>query len=130
MPFNLSEDELVKTEKELGAKLPDEYREAMKQDNGGEASTDEDHWELYCIKDTTDRKRLSRTCNHIISETESCKDYGNFPDNALAIASNGMGDQMVFIKESGQYSNAVFLWFHETGKLEKLALTFDEIKKL
>lgn len=108
MPFNLSEEQLAQTEKELGSKLPREYREAMKLDNGGEASTEEDDWEFYPIKDTSDRKRLSRTCNHIVSETESCKGFGNFPENAVAIASNGLGDQMVFLKESGQYLNTVF----------------------
>ena len=131
VPFNLSEEQLVQAEKELGAKLPQEYRDAMKVDNGGEASTDEDDWELYTIKDTSDRKRLSRTCNHILNETESCKGFGNFPDNALAIASNGLGDQMVFIKESsGKFQNTVFLWSHETGELQELAVSFNEIKKL
>ena len=130
MPFNLSEDQLVQAEKELGSKLPREYREAMKQDNGGEASTEEDDWEFYPIKDTSDKKRLSRTCNHIIGETESCKGFGNFPEHALAIAGNGLGDQMVLIKESGQYLNKVFLWLHETGELQELAATFNEIEKL
>ncbi|MFT6654927.1 MAG: hypothetical protein ACJAWI_001699 [Marinomonas primoryensis] len=41
----------------------------MKLDNGGEAFIEEDDWKFYPIKDASDRKRLSRTCNHIISET-------------------------------------------------------------
>ena len=102
----------------------------MKLDNGGEASTEEDDWEFYPIKDTSDRKRISRTCDHIINETESCRGFGNFPDNAVAIASNGLGDQMVFIKESGQFLSNVFLWLHETGELQELAATFNEIEKL
>lgn len=130
MPFNLSEEQLSQTEKELGGKLPHEYREAMKLDNGGEASTDEDDWELYPIKDTSDRNRLSRTCNHIINETVSCRGFGNFPEEAVAIAGNGLGDQMVFIKESGQFQNKVYLWLHETGKLQELAGTFNEIERL
>lgn len=130
MPFNLSEEQLVQTEKELGSALPLEYREAMKSDNGGEGSTEEDDWEFYPIRDATDRKRTSRTCNHIISETESCKGFGNFPDHAVAIAGNGLGDQMVFLKESGRYLNKVFLWLHETGELQELAATFNEIEKL
>jgi hypothetical protein len=130
VPFNLSEEQLAQTEKELGSKLPHQYREAMKLDNGGEASTKEDDWELYPIKDTSDRKRLSRTCNHIINETESCRGLGHFPEHAVAIASNGLGDQMVFIKESGQFLNKVFLWLHETGELQELAATFYEIRKL
>lgn len=130
MPFNLSEEQLVQTEKELGCTLPNEYREAMKSDNGGEAQTAEDDWEFYPIKDTSDKKRISRTCNHIIMETESCKGFGNFPDNALAIAGNGMGDQMVFIKDSGQYQSTVYLWLHETDELQELAASFGEIERL
>lgn len=130
MPFNLSEEQLVQTEKELGCTLPNEYREAMKSDNGGEAQTEEDDWEFYPIKDTSDKKRISRTCNHIIMETESCKGFGNFPENALAIAGNGMGDQMVFIKDSGQYQSTVYLWLHETGELQELAASFGEIERL
>ena len=130
MPFNLSEEQLVLTERELGCSLPLEYREAMKLDNGGEARTEEDDWEFYPIKDTSDRKRISRTCNDIIHETESCKGFGNFPKNALAIAGNGLGDQMVFIKESGQYLSTVYLWLHETGELQQLAESFSEIEKL
>ena len=130
MPFNLSEEQLSQTENELGAKLPHEYREAMKLDNGGEASTKEDDWEFYPIKDTSDRKRLSRTCNHIVNETESCKGFGNFPEEAVAIASNGLGDQMVLIKENGQFQSKVYLWLHESGELQELAATFNKIEKL
>lgn len=130
MPFNLSEEQLSQTEKELGAKLPHEYREAMKLSNGGEVTTQNDAWELYPIKDASDRKRLSRTCNHILSETESCKGFGNFPSDAVAIAGNGLGDQLVLIKESGRFLDSVFLWFHETGELQESAATFNELKKL
>ncbi|MFB2685686.1 SMI1/KNR4 family protein [Shewanella mangrovisoli] len=130
VPFDLSEEQLALTEQELGATLPREYREAMKLDNGGEAVTAEDDWELYPIKDTSDRKRVSRTCNHILYETESCKGFGHFLDNAVAIAGNGLGDQMVFIKESGRILGTVYLWFHETGELQQLAASFNGIEKL
>lgn len=89
MPFDLSEEQLVLTEQELGATLPREYREAMKLDNGGEASTQEDDWELYPIKDTSDRKRISRTCHHILYETNSCKGFGYFPENATPLRAMG-----------------------------------------
>ena len=89
VPFDLSEEQLAWTESELCAKLPHEYREAMKVDNGGEASTEEDDWEFYPIRDTSDRKRVSRTCNHIINETESCRGFGNFPENAMPLQAMG-----------------------------------------
>ncbi len=130
VPFNLSEEQLAQTEQELGAKLPNEYRESMKANNGGEASTDTDDWEFYPIKDTSDIKRISRTCNHVIKETQSSSGFSKFPKNALAIASNGLGDQMVFLKESTTFLNEVYIWLHETGELQKLASSFNEIKKL
>ena len=130
MPFNLSEEQLAWTEKELGAKLPHEYREAMKLDNGGAISVEENHWELYPIKDVSDRKRLSRTCNHIINETASWEGFSSFPDGAIAIADNGAGDQLIFIKDSGQFLSSLFLWLHETGELQELAVTFNQLKKL
>lgn len=130
MSFDLSDEQLSQTETLIGAKLPHEYREAMKIDNGGEASTEEDDWEFYPIKDTSDRKRISRTCNHIISETESCKGFGNFPENVISIASNGLGDQMVFLRENDIYKSTVYLWLHETGELQELANNFSAIKKL
>lgn len=128
--FDLSEEQIKRTEEELGAKLPHEYREAMKIDNGGEASTEEDDWEFYPIKDTSDRKRLSRSCNHIINETESCHGFGNFPENAITIAGNGLGDQMVFLKKGDSFGGTVYLWLHESGEIQQLAGSFSEIEKL
>lgn len=128
--FDLSEEQLTRTEEDLGSKLPHEYREAMKIDNGGEASTEQDDWEFYPIKDTSERKRVSRTCNHIIDETESCQGFDNFPENAITIAGNGLGDQMVFLKEGKSFSGTVYLWLHETGEIQKLASSFNEIEKL
>jgi hypothetical protein len=130
VPFNLSEEQLALTEQELGAMLPAEYRESMKLNNGGEVSTEEHDWELYPIKDTSDRKRISRTCNHITNETKLCLEVGGFPENAVAIASNGSGDQMVFLKKSNFFSKVVYIWLHETGELQELASTFSEINKL
>ncbi|MGI3062584.1 SMI1/KNR4 family protein [Vibrio alginolyticus] len=130
MAFNLTEEQLVNTEVELGARLPHDYRESMKANNGGEATTEEDDWELYPIKDNSDRKRLARTCNNIIAETKACFGLGNFPHHALAIASNGLGDQMVFLKESEQFMPEVYVWLHETGEIKLLASSFAKLEKL
>lgn len=130
MPFKIAIDQLEKVEAELGAKLPGEYREAMLLDNGGEGSTKEDDWNFYPLKDASDRKRLSRTCNHIVSETKACSEFGNFPSNALAIAGNGSGDQIVFLMESGLFLDMPYKWFHETGELKELAKSFRGIEKL
>jgi hypothetical protein len=37
---------------------------------------------------------------------------------------------MVFLKQSNAFLNEVYIWLHETGELQELASTFNEIKKL
>jgi len=69
MPFDLAENFISETEELLGAKLPEFYRSSMLMSNGGELEIDDDVWQQYPIADTSDRKRLSRTANHIIKET-------------------------------------------------------------
>ena len=92
MPFDLAESFLLAAERELGASLPKSYRLAMLRENGGEIETDDDDWQQYPVADTSDRKRLSRSANHILKETESCRGWARFPENAVAIAGNGAGD--------------------------------------
>src|SRR5690554_7634372 len=93
----------------------------MQKNNGGEIEISGDVWDQYPIFDKSDRKRISRTCNHIIAETKSCEDFGNFPANALAIAGNGCGDQLVLLKQNSNYGNTIYIWSHETGEVDKVA---------
>ncbi len=127
MPFNLDEKYVLEAEEQLKAKLPSEYKNAMVSNNGGDIDINDEIWEQYPIFDKSDRKRLSRTCNHIITETDSCKDFGNFGENLLAIASNGCGDQLVFVKEGKEYLPAVHIWSHETGKLTQVSNSFNAV---
>lgn len=52
----------------------------------------------------------------------------NFPENAITIAGNGLGDQMVLIREGATFKPNVYLWLHETGKLEELVSSFHAIR--
>lgn len=130
MGFPLDEKFIVECEQELGATLPSSYRTALLANNGGQIETVEDDWDLHPIFDKSDRKRIGRTCNHILAETASCKDWSGFPENALAIASNGMGDQMVFLRSNKAYQETVYFWSHETGALSILANDFSELNRL
>ena len=113
----------------LGRKLPVGYASKMCRDNGGEVDTDLDVWQLYPILDDGDRKRLKRTCNDIIRETNSAKEWRNFPTNALAIGSNGCGDQLILLADtsSDRYGDAVYWWDHETGDFHKVADDFEHL---
>jgi hypothetical protein len=130
MPFDLAETFILAAERELGGSLPKSYRAALLRANGGELETESDDWEMYPIADTSDRKRLSRTANHIIKETQSCREWPRFPEGALAIAGNGSGDQLIFLKDGASFSAAVYAWSHETGAIAKVADDFSLLKAL
>lgn len=128
MPFDLAESFLLAAERELGASLPKSYRLAMLRENGGEIETDDEDWQQYPIADTSDRKRLSRSASHILKETESCRGWARFPENAVAIAGNGAGDQLVLLRQDDAFAPEVYAWLHESGELEKVADDFSLIK--
>ncbi len=128
MPFPVAEQFIAATESKLGVAFPDAFRARITSNNGGEVSTDDDDWQLYPFFDTSDSKRLSRTSNDIVRETTSARQWRGFPPEAVAIASNGCGDQLVFIPSAGSTTlqPQPFIWLHETGELQPTEISFDE----
>ena len=125
MPFPVEEQYIKETEKSLNIKLSTSFKNLMKKNNGGTIITDDDYWEIYPFFDKSDRKRLSRTCNHILKETLQAKEWSQFPSNAIAIANNGNGDLLVFLHENDISSDTIYLWSHELGTITKVADSFD-----
>ena len=69
--------------------------------------------------DTSDRKRLKRTSNDIVRETNSAKAWTGFPNDAVAIGCNDCGDYLIVLPEDDDESkikDIVYGWDHETGK--------------
>jgi hypothetical protein len=129
MPFTLDDKYLRSTEEKLGATLPDSYRRAMMTANGGEVATGVDDWYLYPIMDGTDKKRLARTCNDVVAETKRLTECDRFPRQALAIANNGEGDQLLFLRTDDRFEAAVYRWSHETCELAKVAEDFGQLER-
>ncbi len=129
MAFPVDIEYVKRTEAKLGRKLPLGYVVKMCNNNGGELRAGPDHWNLYSIFDESDKKRLKRTCNNIVRETKAAKEWADFPENAVAIASNGSGDQLILLPEpsSDRFSDAVYWWDHETGEVEKVGDDFVEL---
>jgi hypothetical protein len=129
MAFSLDIQFVKRAEAKLGRKLPLGYVAKMCRDNGGELATETDYWWLYPICDDSDRKRLKRTCNDIVRETASAREWPDFPPKALAVGHNGGGDQLVLLAdpETDHYADGVYWWDHETGKLNKVAAAFEEL---
>lgn len=130
MPFPDEEKYIIQTEQKLGVKFPASFRKRMMQENGGEIPAESDRWQLFPFLDTSDKTRLKRTCNDIIRETASAKEWDGFPDVAVAIGTNGEGDQLIFrpSEDPTQLQPGVFWWKHETRTAHKMAEDFEKLK--
>lgn len=130
MAFPIDIKYIIETEQELGLAFPDNFKSKMAQVNGGELMTGDDDWQLFPFFDKSDNKRISRTCNNIILETNQAKQWENFPVNGIAIGSNGFGDLLLLLptkEDNRKLSDEIFMWFHETGETEKIADSINEL---
>lgn len=110
------EAHLREAERELGRSLPKPLRERLLRDNGGEVTItgypDEDEvWQLHPVWDPSDRKRASRSANHIVRETREAA--SDLPAGAVVIAANGTGDLLVLASEPERVS----WWDPASGEL-------------
>jgi hypothetical protein len=129
VPFELDERFIIAAEQKLGASLPYSYRQAMMTSNGGEVLAHNDVWDLYPILDTSDRKRLKRSCNDILHETAFMRDWPGWPENALAIGSNSGGDRLVLLRVNRRYEPTIYVWLHETRQLLAVAEVFSDLER-
>ena len=120
MPFPVDERWIQQAESELGRALPAWLRSRLMSDNGGELVVDGEAWSLYPVWDSSDRKRMARTGNHLVLETREARKWKTFPRNAIAIAANGFGDHVILRTDS----DLPELWEHETGRVLTVVTDF------
>ncbi|WP_296282488.1 SMI1/KNR4 family protein [uncultured Acinetobacter sp.] len=85
----------------------------------------------FSIFDQADKKRIKRTCNHILYETKQAQHWIGFPAHAIAIASsNGAGDLLILQKSDHSHllQETIYRWSHETGESKVIAKCFDQLK--
>lgn len=122
MPFPIEEKYILETESELNVVFPIEFKNRMIQLNGGELVIKKHEFELYPFFDKSDRKRISRTCNHIVLETKSAHEWTGFPKNSIAIGTDGFGNQIILSHNgNGILTDEIYFWNHEEGSIEKIA---------
>ena len=127
MPFPLDKAFVDACEVKLGAKLPVEYVQAMCSCNGGERIIEGEDWFLHPIADTSDRKRLARTCNDIIRETAFWSDWPGAPDGAITIANDGCGNHLILFRNGDAFDSTIYRWDHETGDVTPVVSSFDQL---
>ena len=129
MPFPLNENYIEKAESELGARFPDSFRNKMMEMNGGTVILGEDYFELHPFYDTSDKKRIKRTCNSIVHETIFARTHYRLANNLIVIGNNGGGDVLVYkMGTDGQIEPTIYWLDHETEELVFAANDFNELQ--
>ncbi|MFD1015755.1 SMI1/KNR4 family protein [Winogradskyella rapida] len=106
----------------MNVKSPTIFKNQMIKSNGGELATEEYEFELFPFFDKSDRKRISRTCNHIGLETKNAREWNGFPENGIAIGSDGFGNLIILTHNgNGILTDNVYFWNHEIGQIAKIA---------
>ncbi len=123
MPFPIDEKYIIDTESQLNIKFPTEFKNRMIKLNGGELYiSDEFVFELHPFFDKSDRKRISRTCNHIGVKTKNAQEWSGFPNNAIVIGADGFGNQLILTHNgTGNLTDELYFWNHETREVAKIA---------
>ena len=130
MPFPITVAEIAKTEAKTGFTFPLGLKMRFSRDNGGEIEIGGDSWQLIPFTDTSDRKRLARTCSDIVGETARMRDWHGFPADGFVVAQNGGGDYLIIRPEgkgSTQLGERIYFWDHETGEHEPVADSLDAV---
>ncbi len=130
MPFPIAPAEIAKTEAKTGFIFPIGMKSKLSKNNGGEVKVAGEYWQLIPFLDTSDRKRVLRTCNDIARETAQMRDWPGFPEDAFVVAQNGSGDYLVLLPEANglkQLGEVIYFWDHETGTHEAVADSIDAL---
>ena len=118
MPFAVDLNLIQEAENQLGRRLPADLRVRLSRSNGGEIGVSGDSWTIFPVWDPTNRKTMIRTSNHIIRENASARKWPGFPQEAIAIATNGSGDFLISRAED----DFIEIWDHETGQMEPVEI--------
>jgi hypothetical protein len=129
MAFPVDERFIEIAEADLGVKFPDSFRNKMMLSNGDGVEVLHDYFQLHPFYDTSDKKRIKRTCNSIVHETKTARERYGLPKDLIVIGSNGGGDDLVYkIEPHGNLGAKVYWLDHETKELVFAANDFAELK--
>jgi hypothetical protein len=130
MPFPVDISYINDAERKLGVRFPASFVVRMSKRNGGDLPAAIDVWQLHPFLDTSDRTRLKRTCNDIVTETKKARQRPSFPEHAVAIGANGGGDELILLPrpDANNVLGPLYWWDHETGELKFICDDFSDLE--
>ena len=131
MSFPVEEKFIERAEGDIGVRFPDSFRTKMMTMNGGEVAVGADSFQLHPFFDSSDKKRLKRTCNSIVHETKYARQHYRVSENIVVIGNNGGGDTLVYqISADGVLDKVVYWLDHENDELNGAAEDFSDLEIL
>ncbi|RJS93693.1 SMI1/KNR4 family protein [Salinisphaera sp. Q1T1-3] len=132
MAFSTDIRFIRQAEAALGVVFPAALTARLRCDNGGELDVLDADWRLHPVFDDSDARRAKRTASHIVQETMAARAWPGFPAQAIAIATDGDGNQLVLLPaaEGTALLAAVHVWWHEDGELERVAASCADLQDL
>jgi hypothetical protein len=122
MPFPVESKYISECESNLQVQFPESFKLKMMEMNGGEFKKGRRVFQLHPFFDKSSKKRIKRTCYHIGYETKKAHEWSGFPEDAVAIGSDGTGDLLVLRHDGdGILKDHLYLWNHETREARKIA---------
>lgn len=118
----VEENDIINTEKLLGAKFPNKYRELVKLVNHAEI----DEWILYPIKDN---KRIDKTFDNIVRNNKEL-DFRDLEEQYIFIGEDGTGDLIGYkINRDGNMEDIIYHLNHESQEVTPLFNDIEEMIK-
>ncbi len=125
MPFPVEEKYIKETEVALDVTFPPLFKQKMIERNGGGAYSNEKDidFQLHPFLDKSNKKRISRTCNHIILETKKAKkDLPFIPPNSINIGSDAYGNLILLLHGTDKnLKDDLYLFDLQYRELSKIA---------
>lgn len=122
--FPVESSYIEKLERRMGLEFPEIYKKRMMEENGGEIKTAGQIWQLFPFFDESDIHRMIYTCDHIGISTIFARKWVHFPQGAVAIGSNSLGDMLILLPEKHhpyRLAESVYIWNRQKGEVVELA---------
>lgn len=122
MNLGTTKEDIELAERELTVAFPEVLKAVWFISNGLELAGE---WRLYPVFDSANPRK---TANHIVYENTKGR-WGYMPAEFLSIAENGTGNQLVLKNEQGILKPEIYVWNHETNRIEKWIRTLEDVLK-
>lgn len=109
----VNELDIKSAEEKLGAFFPEQYKELFKLVNNAEIG----EWILFPIKS---KKKHKKTWDDVVRQNHEVKDE-RMSEDLIAIGDDGSGDKLCLKKINEKMGDAIYLWNHETTKIDEYA---------